>query len=1167
MTAQLDYIFFISGFSFLLMAVVLHNRELSDKDRPVWGFLVWFGLLHGINEFLDMLVISLNDGTVFYGFRLAVMLASFIMLCEFSRRSMKVHSGRSVGVWVYGPLLALAALGGFNGMSGLNATCRYALCLPGAVFAGLVIVRRSYALDALDALGAFETGRRWPLRLAGLAFFMYGLVAGLAVPAAALIPASVLNSNSFSAATGVLLQLLGILCALTAVLSFVIAYQQSSASAARWYGSWIVFVVVVLLLTGGFFLTNWRGVAADAEQRENMLAQATAIARMMSIENVRSLTFTAQDTTNPHFQVLRSQLVVYARAIRHRSIYTQALRKGRIVFGPESLAEDDHQASPPGTVYEQPTEENYEAFGTGKSFTEGPVTDEYGTFVSAFAPVLDPQTGNVLMLVGLDIDARDFQTAVVRARLTGIIFTLALSCILLIGIAILPLRHRLSVEQRWGLRHAEAFLFAALGIVATLGLAYLVNDFQAKLRRTIFLQLAGAQAGIVADAMSDISNYRMDGLVRFIQSAKHVATDEFRTYVSGFLKDGIVQPWAWIQTVPAGLKSQVEADERRAGQVDFTVFQKDGNGAPRPVEVRETYYTALCVEPLENTEISPGYDLGSDPVFRSALEASLSTTMVTATEPVALGPGNRGQRVLFVVQPVFENAPLLKQVRGFALAVVRLQTMLNKKLTLFGRMQPSVVIGLYHLKTGEAPQLLAASPLPDLLSPIAPDGSLSGDAAGLHAVFPLFAFGRAYALVVKPGRVFLAANPTWAGWFTLLVGFFVTAVLSVFIGVLNNRRAYLETQVGARTAELQEQRQQLEDVIVGTHVGTWQWNIQTGGFIVNECWAEIIGYRFDEIFPVSLEKVKEFVHPEDLPRLEQALDDTLQGLKPLYDCQYRMQRRDGCWVWVQDLGRVMQRSSAGKPLRMSGTHADITERKESERVVKETLVELKRSNSELEHFAYVASHDLQEPLRMVVSYLQLIKRRYIGRLDADADEFIGFAVDGAQRMQSLINDLLAYSRVGTRGNPFAPTDCSDAVHRALANLQMILAETGAQIDCGQLPTVLADSSQLVQLFQNLVGNALKYRGSETPRIAIGAELRENEWLFSVGDNGIGIEPRYFERIFVIFQRLHSRSQHSGTGIGLAVCKKIVERHGGIIWVSSEPGTGSTFYFTIPATGV
>lgn len=271
----------------------------------------------------------------------------------------------------------------------------------------------------------------------------------------------------------------------------------------------------------------------------------------------------------------------------------------------------------------------------------------------------------------------------------------------------------------------------------------------------------------------------------------------------------------------------------------------------------------------------------------------------------------------------------------------------------------------------------------------------------------------------------------------------------------------------------------------------------------------------------------------------------------------------------------------------------LRKQRENQKELQKNAKALELSNRELEQFAYVASHDLQEPLRMVSSYVQLLARRYKGKLDADADDFIHFAVDGANRMQNLINDLLAFSRVGTRGKPFEPTDCEKVLKQALINLHVAIEESDAVATHDPLPTVMGDFSQLVQLFQNLIDNAIKFCGKDRPCIHISATWgsepgiqesgikkttanndpqntsresqtrRKKSWIFSVRDNGIGVDPEFFERIFIIFQRLHGREEYPGTGIGLAICKKIVERHGGRIRVESESGKGSVLWFTIP----
>ena len=273
-------------------------------------------------------------------------------------------------------------------------------------------------------------------------------------------------------------------------------------------------------------------------------------------------------------------------------------------------------------------------------------------------------------------------------------------------------------------------------------------------------------------------------------------------------------------------------------------------------------------------------------------------------------------------------------------------------------------------------------------------------------------------------------------------------------------------------------------------------------------------------------------------------------------------RKDGTLFW-NEIKITPVRDPSGRLIHFVGVATDVTERVEAQAALDRVLAELHRSNKELEQFAYMVSHDLQEPLRMVASYTQLLSRRYRGTLDANAQEFIDYAVEGAQRMQQFIQDLLQYSRVGTHGHPFERLHVATIVQRALENLRFSIEEKQAQIHTGELPDLDADPVQLGQLFQNLIGNALKFCGPEPVRVEITATRANQDWEFVVRDNGLGIDAKDFERIFVIFQRLHTRQEYAGTGIGLAICKRIVERHGGRIWVESQIGKGAAFHFTIP----
>lgn len=308
------------------------------------------------------------------------------------------------------------------------------------------------------------------------------------------------------------------------------------------------------------------------------------------------------------------------------------------------------------------------------------------------------------------------------------------------------------------------------------------------------------------------------------------------------------------------------------------------------------------------------------------------------------------------------------------------------------------------------------------------------------------------------------------------------------------------------------------------------------------------------------------IHPEDFDR---CLQEYFRAIKQgeAFRLLYRLRRKDGEYRWMLNTG-VPRKTPAGVMAGYIGSCIDISDRKELEEQLAERAQQLEQSNAELEQFAYVASHDLQEPLRTIASYTQLLAKRYQGQLDEKADKYIHYVVDGAQRMQTLIDDLLTYSRVSTRGQEFRPVNCQAIFEQAIAHLRVAIRQADAEIcldpSCVCLPTVLGDETQLLQLFQNLLSNAIKYRQPEVkPIIKVSAHRCPNHWLFAIQDNGIGIDPQHHQRIFLIFQRLHTRSEYPGTGIGLAVCHKIVERHQGRIWVESQLGQGATFYFTLP----
>ncbi len=386
-------------------------------------------------------------------------------------------------------------------------------------------------------------------------------------------------------------------------------------------------------------------------------------------------------------------------------------------------------------------------------------------------------------------------------------------------------------------------------------------------------------------------------------------------------------------------------------------------------------------------------------------------------------------------------------------------------------------------------------------------------------------------------------------------------VIKAAITQANLRRniADIKYQMHQTTMELAQSEERYDLAVQGMSVGLWDWNIETNELYWSKRFRDIVGVNASDFIP-HYDEFANRLHPDDKEAVLKALFGHIENHTP-YNVEYRLRCNDGNYVWIHACGQAKW-NSQGKAVRMVGSVNNISDRKNLEIERKKLISELTDSNSELERFAYICSHDLQEPLRMISSFTELLQQHLADNVDEKVNHYMCYITDGAKRARQLINDVLNYAQVGYESELLSNVESEVVLGNVLYDLHTRIEETSAIITHGRLPAVHMQATHLRQLLQNLIGNALKFCKSR-PKIHINAEVRGEYFCFSVSDNGIGIAPEHIQKIFVIFERLHNNEHYSGTGIGLALCKKIVQKYGGELWVESEPEKGSSFFFTLP----
>lgn len=737
----------------------------------------------------------------------------------------------------------------------------------------------------------------------------------------------------------------------------------------------------------------------------------------------------------------------------------------------------------------------------------------------------------------------------------------------------------------WRRRLPLAFILFS-GTSLSLILFFIVREAETKRVHADFERRSTIPVAAIQSAI-DEHVALLHSLASFYFSSHQVERDEFRAFThAGLQRLPALQCLTWAPRVTAEGRAVHEAGVRAEGYKLYEITENETRGRLRAGD-RAEYFPVLFAVPERSNSTILGLDLAADHLLRQTMHAARSQNMPVSARLSTATYGNRAERVYRTFIPIYQNqAPSRTQaerqqnIAGYAMAVIHPARLIDTALKkLPATHQRSIAV--QAVDAGNTGEVIYSSEA-------WPEEADDGEARSLVKLA-----GRTWEIICRPAPG-VAAVPVWQSWAVLVAGLVLTALVAAYLSAMWDRAAKVETQVVERTAQLAHERYLVDSLMDTVPDHIYYKDTQSRFLRVNKAMASLF----------NLKSPGEAIGKTDFDfftaeHAQRAFDDEQEILRTGEAIVGREEKEtwpDGSVTWVSSTKQAL-RDPFGRIIGTFGISRDITERKRAEQHLADKARELERSNAELEQFAYVASHDLQEPLRMVASYTQLLGRRYKGKLGGEADEFITYAVEGATRMQLLINDLLAYSRVG-RGKPLTPVSSAEAVARALANLKILIEETSALVTFdsssepsaldprhSSLPMVMADASQLTQLFQNLISNALKFRSPDVPpRIHISASdvctarnkprpssieesqrsiYEAHQWLFSVSDNGIGIDPKHFERIFVLFQRLHTREQYPGTGIGLALCKKIVERHGGIMWVESAPGKGSTFCFTLP----
>ncbi|MEI8011537.1 MAG: CHASE domain-containing protein [Candidatus Omnitrophota bacterium] len=1201
LVSQMDYIFFIYGLAFIFLSsvcIVLHRRHQSQIP---WNWLGFFGLIHGVNEWLDMLALSLGDSDLFQWVRLVMMAASFICLLEFGRITGGCLKYIRIGRWIYIPLSLAIVLAVPAGLPGVNVVVRYSFGFIGGL---------------LSALGLWRISREtrdgaWSIAAAAAAMAVYAVASGLIPSKAGELLAGMINQDTFLQFAGFPVQMVCVLA--VSVVGVMIWYyneefcvEQSDPQMARHVRFSTVKAILVIagVLLAGWLLTEQQGKKEAVVQRAALLSDAQQAAAVVEPGLVQSLSATAADAGSLAYQLLKSRLQ-HVRSVMPSVRFIYFMRKvdEKIVFIADSEPAGSQDESPPGQAYDEASPGIYEVFRSGQGLVEKPTIDRWGNWVSAYTPFNDGRTGELIAILGVDQDAGQFNLAVALGRLKvimptgiicfGILFVLAYWRIFLVALGNDKEGGRLGFWVRYGM----AAIVMGMGLSLTLLLFCELRHNAASALRTTFLQHAIARAQGISQELSRQMD-RLDGVRRLMAAQKFVDRAGFSLYVEPLLRDVPIRAFEWVPRVNREARTACESLARQDGFKGYQIHEKNAAGESVAAQGRDEYFPVYYLNPLNGDESALGFDLASEPVRREAMNKSRDMGIPVATPPLELvQQGHKKTGVLVFSSVYARDLPgrtreqRRKSLKGFVLAVYDADDFLK---------------GVYRRMPSEGLACL----IEDLAAPAggrvlyrheAGDEAVDWDHSALKYVMSLEIPDRHWRVTIVPGVSFMERHYSYAFWWVVPAGIFLTALLAAFLNFMMTARYRAEKLVRQRTAELKQSEESYHSQFLDNSAPMFLLDPVSCDILeANRAAERFYGYSDREFKNMRITAINMQV-TDDIRR---DMDKIMTNTERRFELKHCL--KDGA---VKDVEVFASRIFFKDRMIVHAIMHDITERKLSERLVLEAreLLEdkvrerteaLNTANLELqveigEHeaaiqaleaankkseeasrlksqFVATVSHEMRTPLNGIIGFAELIESL---RDPARIKDMARTIICQSEILLALINDILDRAKIeaGKLLLNWEAVDIRELVGRLSQSFAPRLTATEVALVVTMADDVphffMTDPLRLGQVITNLVSNAIKFTQQGTVNLKVEKVSHDGGGVvlrFSVIDTGVGIPADKQHLIFERFAQVDGdlSRRFGGAGLGVSIAKGLVELMGGEIAFESREGVGTTFWFTL-----